>query len=140
MFYIIQTLYFVDFIDSAFVCIVLTLPFGCSTVIHVELIELLGDDTSEQASTTCVESSVLGRDRYHPPVTPSASATIPPPPRTHCRRPLLADIDDPTEPVGTADKSVTGVSPSPAAAQQMTTTLLPHQCLASVQVHSVDAR
>ena len=102
-----------------------------------------GDDTSEQASTTCVELSVIGRDRYHPPVTPAAAAAIPPPPRTHCRRPLLADIDDPTDTatdVGTTDKSVTGVLPpsSPSVASQMTT-LLPHQCIASVQVHSVDA-
>jgi len=99
-----------------------------------------GDDTSEQASTTCVESSVIGRDRYHPPVMPAAAATIPPPPRTQCRRPLLADVDDPTE-AGTADKSVTGVlAPSSQTDTSVpTTTLLPHQCLATVQVHSVDA-
>ena len=102
-----------------------------------------GDDTSEQASTTCLESSVIGRDRYHPPVMPAAAATIPPPPRTQCRRPLLADVDDPTEVVmsaGTADKSVVGVStPSSQTDTSTLTTLLPHQCLATVQVHSVDA-
>jgi len=101
-----------------------------------------GDDTSEQASTTCVESSVIGRDRYHPPIASAASATIPPPPRTQCRRPQLADIDDPAEaatPAGAADKSVAGVSPPllVTVAAEMTT-LLPHQCIANVQVHSVD--
>ena len=49
-----------------------------------------GDDVSEQASTSCVESSVIGRDRYRPPVTRASSSTILPPPPTQCRRPLLA--------------------------------------------------
>ena len=98
-----------------------------------------GDDGSEQASTTCVESSIVGRDRYRPTVTPSSSATILPPPRTQCRRPLLADIDDPAEVGTTADKSVVGLSPPSlqTVAAEMTT-LLPHQCIANVQVHSVD--
>jgi len=89
-----------------------------------------GDDTSEQASTTCVDSSVTGRDRYRPSVTPSASATIPPPPRTQCRRPQLVDIDDPAE---TATDR-----PVPLSSQTELTKLLPHQCIANVQVHSVD--
>jgi len=104
-----------------------------------------GDDTSEQASTTCVESSVASRDRYRPlTVAPASSATIPPPPQTQCRRPLLIDIHDPAEArpaVVTADKSVAEVSPSSSqTAASEVTTLLPHQCIASVQVHSVDAQ
>jgi len=87
-----------------------------------------GDDASEQASTTCVESSVVShRERYRP----SISATVLPPPRTQCRRPLLADVDDPAE----------RVTASPPASQSVAaemTELLPHQCIASVQVHSVD--
>ena len=101
-----------------------------------------GDDTSEQASMTCVESSVISRERYRPSVAPASSATILPPPRTPCRRPLLADVDDPAEVVtaaGAADTSVAGLSPqsSQTVASEMTA-LLPHQCLANVQVHSVD--
>jgi len=102
-----------------------------------------GDDTSEQASTTCVESSVISRDRYRPSVTPASSTTILPPPRTQCRRPLLVDVDDSAEAAtatGAVGSSVTGVSPSSRTVASEVTTLLPHQCIASVQVHSVDAR
>jgi len=96
-----------------------------------------GDDTSEQASTTCVESSVISRDRYRPSVAPASSVTIPPPPRTQCRRPLLlADVDDPTE-VLSAVGTESEVSPT-LSQTDVTTTLLPHQCIATVQVHSVD--
>jgi len=100
-----------------------------------------GDDTSEQASTTCVESSVISRDRYRPSVTPTSSASILPPPRTQCRRPLLVDVGETVAAAGAVDSSITGVSASPSSqtvASEMTT-LLPHQCIANVQVHSVDA-
>jgi len=97
-----------------------------------------GDDaSSEQASTSCFESSVVGhRDRYRPPVTPASSAAVLPLTRTQCRRPLLADVDDPAEVVTAANKSI--APPSSQTVASETTTLLPHQCIANVQVHSVD--
>lgn len=100
-----------------------------------------GDDTSEQASTTCVESSVISRDRYRPSVTPTSSATILPPPRTQLRRPLLVDVGDSAEAVAATGAVDSGVLPSPSrTVASEVTTLLPHQCIANVQVHSVDAR
>ena len=97
-----------------------------------------GDDaSSEQASTSCFESSVVGhRDRYRPVVSPASSATILPPTRTQCRRPLLADIDDPAEVATAADRSDTPPSSQTVGSEMRK--LLPHECIANVQVHSVD--
>jgi len=107
-----------------------------------------GDDTSEQASTICVESSVIavvGRDRYRPPPSSSAStassAILPPPPQhSRCRRPLLADVDDTTE----VQQSLSEHGKEPRTVHSSQTVLpevsvlLPHQFVADVQVHSLD--
>jgi hypothetical protein len=111
-----------------------------------------GDDTSEQASTTCVESSIIavvGRDRYRPPPSSSSSvsgsspAILPPPPQSsRIRRPLLADVDDVTEiqqPVPERDRGSRTVLPSQTVIPEVTA-LLPHQLVADVQVHSLNVR
>lgn len=113
-----------------------------------------GDDTSEQASTTCIESSVVavvGRDRYRPalPLPSSSSSSglggiLPPPPQhSRCRRPLLADVDDvPEKQLELSDPTVehmlTVLPPLPQASMPEMTALLPHQFVADVEVHTVD--
>ena len=113
-----------------------------------------GDDTSEQASTTCVESSVVavvGRDRYRPPAqiphSTALPAILPPPPAyNRCRRPLLADVDDDvTEPQSSVLTHDVAESLAETALPMQTivpdassSLLLPHQFITDAEVHSLD--
>lgn len=78
-------------------------------------------DDSEQASTTCVESTVMGRDRYRPAVPAvrnPALAILPPPPQTTAQaarkhQRLLVEMDlntDAAPKFGTANVTEFGVT------------------------------
>lgn len=108
-------------------------------------------EDSELASTTCVESLIIGRDRYRPPPSrspkDSAGTTILPPPPGNSRarsKAAAAATTDGCEAVEgiteIRDHAGGAAVPSPwrgSRVEEMTT-LLPHQIIASVQVHSVD--
>ena len=100
-------------------------------------------EDSEQASTTCVELLIIGRDRYRPATQTVVKATPmlpPPPPSTHSRR-----SRSPTPPQTQLPKHATIPEQSTLLPQQTQLppgqTVIPenpHHVIANVQVHMVD--
>lgn len=102
-------------------------------------------DDSEQASTACMESVVMGRDRYRPavpvvrPPTSGAPLTILPPPPVHSARKQKPLVE-----VETGTSANTSVLERDFGAEPMQTvipdrmTLLPHQVVTDVMIHATN--
>lgn len=95
-------------------------------------------EDSEQASTTCIEPLIIGRDRYRPNSS-SAPKTTPmlPPPPAHNRR-----SRSPTPPQTQLPKHATIPEQTASLIPGQTTipeTTSPHHVIANVQVHMVDS-
>ena len=93
-------------------------------------------DDSEQASTTCVEPLIIGRDRYRPaPHTVLKTTPMLPPPPGHNRR-----SRSPTPPHTQVPKHAS--IPEQSTLLQGQTVIPepanPHHVIANVQVHMVD--
>ena len=97
-------------------------------------------EDSEQASTSCVESFVMSRDRYRPSPASrvSKSSSILPPPFSGSHRTRVDAIDWPL----LEDNNI-GLTMVDTPVDQTylpeQTMLLPHQIVANVQVHTIDA-
>jgi len=102
-------------------------------------------EDSEQASITCVDSVVTNRDRYRPPTTSKSKTAViaegtilPPPPHGNPKGMLKFELLDAKRTMET-DLDVRIGPPSQTRIVSEQTMLLPHQVIANVQVHIVDA-
>lgn len=103
-------------------------------------------DDSEQASTACMESVVMGRDRYRPavpvvrPPTSGALLTIlPPPPPVHSTRKQkpLVEVETNTSTNTSVLKRDFGAEPIQTVIPDHMT-LLPHQVVTDVVIHATN--
>ena len=95
-------------------------------------------DDSEQASTTCHEPLIIGRNRYRPPPTTmlAINSILPPPPASGRRS------SSPNHPPPVTSPAVSPLTPSEQSKlipdQTIIPDILPNQVIANVQVHMVD--
>lgn len=104
-------------------------------------------DDSEQASTACMESVVMGRDRYRPavpvvrPPTSGAPLTIlPPPPPVHGARKQkpLVEVETSAN-ASVPERGDFGAEPMQTVIPDRMT-LLPHQVVTDVVIHATNVQ